>query len=231
MQRIRFSRFLRPVAVAATLTLFVLFGTGCADMSNTMKGTGIGAAAGAALGGIIGKATGKTTTGVLVGGAVGATAGAIIGRQMDKQAEELEASLEGANVERVGDGIKVTFDSAILFAINSSDLSTASKADLQKLAASLNEYGNTNVLIVGHTDNTGDESYNQALSERRAQSAALALADAGVSTERLEIVGYGETQPVADNGTVAGRQANRRVEVAIYASEETVQALEAENGR
>lgn len=226
MQRIRFSRFFRPVAVAATLTVFVLFGAGCADMSNTMKGTGIGAAAGAAIGGIIGKASGKTTTGVLVGGAVGATAGAIIGRQMDKQAEELEASLEGANVERVGDGIKVTFDSAILFAVNSSDLSSASKADLQKLAASLNEYDNTNVLIVGHTDNTGDESYNQALSERRAQSAALALADAGVSTDRLEIVGYGETQPVADNGTVEGRQANRRVEVAIYATEETVQSLE-----
>jgi len=154
------------------LAMVLIITPGCADMSNTMKGTGIGAAAGAAIGGVIGKATGKTTTGVLVGGAVGATAGAIIGRQMDKQAEELEASLEGANVERVGDGIKVTFDSAILFAVNSADLGSESTTSLKNLAASLQEYPNTDVLIVGHTDSTGDAAYNQTLSERRAQSAA-----------------------------------------------------------
>ena len=213
------------VVLAASI---ILLGAGCADMSNTMKGTGIGAAAGAAIGGVIGKATGKTTTGVLVGGAVGATAGAIIGRQMDKQAEELEQSLEGADVERVGDGIKVTFDSAILFAVNSDELSSDAKGNLRDLAASLNAYDNTNVLIVGHTDSTGDADYNQTLSERRAQSAAIALADAGVDTDRLEIVGYGETEPVADNSTVEGRQQNRRVEVAIYASEEYIQSLEAD---
>jgi len=225
------TRAFRPVLLIAALSLLVLVGTGCENTSNTLKGTGIGAAAGAAIGGVIGKATGKTTTGVLVGGAVGATAGAIIGRQMDKQAEELDNSLDGATVERVGDGIKVTFDSAILFAVDSSDLSEQALADLRDLAASLNDYDNTDILIVGHTDSTGDADYNQRLSERRAQSAAIALADAGVDTARLEIVGQGETAPVADNSTATGREQNRRVEVAIYASEEYIQELEAESGR
>ena len=198
-------------------------------MSNTLKGTGIGAAAGAAIGGMIGKATGKTSTGVLVGGAVGATAGAITGRQMDKQAEELEAALEDANVERVGDGIKVTFDSAILFAVNSADISDDAKSNLRDLASSLDEYPNTSILIVGHTDDTGEAEYNQSLSEKRAESAAIELLDAGVAGERIEIVGYGETDPIATNDTLDGRRENRRVEVAIYASEEYIQELESGN--
>jgi len=222
------SVFANRLSIAA-LALLVVVGVGCADMSNTLKGTGIGAAAGAAVGAAIGKATGKTSTGVLVGAGVGATAGAIIGRQMDKQAEELEASLDGADVERVGDGIKVTFDSAILFGVNSADLSDAAQGDLRDLASSLNEYPNTNILIVGHTDSTGDADYNQTLSERRAESAAMTLAEAGVMTDRLEIVGYGETDPVGDNGTAEGRQANRRVEVAIYATQEYIDELEEGN--
>mgnify|MGYP003754189707 CR=1 FL=1 len=217
-----------PIFLSGLLAIF-LFSSGCADMSNTLKGSGIGAAAGAAIGGLIGKATGKTSTGVLVGGAVGATAGAVIGRQMDKQAEELEAALEDANVERVGDGIKVTFDSAILFGVNSSTISEDAKANLRDLASSLEAYPNTNILIVGHTDDTGEADYNQALSEKRAESAALELLEAGVANERVEIVGYGETDPVAQNDSVEGRRENRRVEVAIYASEEYLQELESGN--
>lgn len=208
----------------------LLLNSGCAELSNTVKGTAIGAGAGAAIGGIIGKATGKTTTGVLVGGAVGATAGAIIGRQMDKQAEELEKSLEGANVERLGDGIQVTFDAAILFAVNSSDLTGEAKASLANLATSLKEYPNTRVLIAGHTDNTGAAAYNLTLSEKRAASAAAVLAENGVDPSRLEITGLGITQPKASNDTVEGRRENRRVEVAIYASEEFVKEAAAGSG-
>lgn len=221
---------MRKTLILPFLLVFTLLFSGCANLSNTVKGTAIGAGAGAAIGGMIGKATGKTTTGVLVGTAVGATAGAIIGRQMDKQAEELEKSLEGANVERVGDGIQVTFDSAILFATNSSDLNAEATASLQNLAASLKEYPNTKVLIVGHTDNTGQAAYNQTLSEKRASSAANVLAQSGVEANRLEVTGYGITKPVADNSTVEGRSKNRRVEIAIYASEEYVKELEAGNG-
>lgn len=227
----RLPKIYHSFLAATLLAMFIFVGAGCKNTSNMTKGAGIGAAAGAVFGGVIGKATGKTTTGVLVGGAVGATAGAVIGRQMDKQAEELTKELEGAEVERVGDGIKVTFDSAILFAVNSSNLSADAQRNLRELAQSLNEYDNTNVLVVGHTDSSGDADYNQALSERRAQSAAMAMANAGVSTDRLEIVGYGETRPVSDNTTTAGRQQNRRVEVAIYASEEYLQSLEDSGGR
>ncbi len=195
-------------------------------MNNTGKGAAIGAGAGAAVGAIIGKATGKTATGAIVGAAVGGSAGAIIGRQMDKQAEELEEELEGAKVERVGEGIQITFDSAILFAFNSSDLSDQARQNLVNLANSLKEYPNTEILIAGHTDSVGSETYNQELSERRANSAAAYLLDAGVGADRMSIIGHGETQPVASNDTDLGRQQNRRVEVAIYASEEYRQELE-----
>jgi len=220
----------RILILTVCTAVLLVTSSGCSGTSKMVKGTVIGAGAGAAIGGIIGKATGKTSTGVLIGTAVGGTAGAIIGRQMDKQAEELEKSLEGANVERVGDGIKVTFDSAILFATNSSDLTGEAKASLQDLATSLQEYPNTKVLIVGHTDNTGQAAYNQTLSEKRASSAANVLAQSGVNASRLEITGYGINNPVGDNGTVEGRRQNRRVEVAIYATEEYVKELEAGNG-
>ncbi|MBX2818945.1 MAG: OmpA family protein [Rhodothermaceae bacterium] len=202
---------------------------GCANMNNTGKGAAIGAGAGAAVGAIIGKATGKTATGAIVGAAVGGTAGAIIGRQMDKQAEELEQELEGAEVERVGEGIQITFDSAILFEVNSYTLSKSSQDNLSKLASSLNEYPNTELMIAGHTDSSGPEEYNQKLSEQRADAAATFLLKEGVQGGRLSIVGHGESQPVADNDSNFGRQQNRRVEVAIYASEEYREELEESN--
>ena len=215
-----------------TLPVFLFFSLtlmGCANMSKTGKGAAIGAGAGAAVGAIIGKATGKTATGAIVGAAVGGTAGAIIGKQMDKQAEELEAELEGAEVERVGEGIHVTFDSAILFEINSFSLSDPAKANLDNLAMSLKEYPNTEVIIAGHTDSSGPEDYNQKLSEDRADAAASELVKKGVPADRISIVGHGEGEPKTSNDTAYGRQQNRRVEVAIFASEEYRNELEEQN--
>ena len=221
----RFSRVM-PLIVLLTLSLSLM---GCANMSKTGKGAIIGASAGGAVGAIIGKATGKTATGAIVGAAVGGTAGAIIGRQMDKQAAELEEELEGAEVERVGEGIQVTFDSAILFEVNSYNLSADSRTNLSNLASSLQEYSNTEVIIAGHTDSTGPEDYNQTLSEQRADAAATELVKAGVGADRISIVGHGESEPIASNDTAYGRQQNRRVEVAIFASEEYRAQLEEEN--
>jgi outer membrane protein OmpA-like peptidoglycan-associated protein len=206
------------------IALILVIGLGgCAETSKMKKGAVIGASAGAVLGGIIGKSQDRTTAGVLIGTAVGGTAGAVIGRQMDKQAEELERELANAEIERIGDGIKITFDSAILFALNSSELSSSSKVDLSKLSTSLATYPNTNVLITGHTDSSGAEEYNQKLSEERASAAALTLLENGIPASRLQIVGHGELFPVVTNDTAEGRQKNRRVEIAIFASEELLQ--------
>jgi len=216
----------------ATLAVFVTIGTvgGCSGVNNTGKGAAVGAGAGAVIGGVIGSTQDETTRGAIIGAVVGGTAGAIIGRQMDKQAEELEEELENATIERVGEGIKITMDSAILFDFNSSTLRANSVEDLRSLAMSLQEYDNTDVLVVGHTDATGSEEYNQALSERRSNSAAAVLIENGVAPARVTMQGLGELEPIADNATADGRQANRRVEVAIFASEEYRQELEQSQG-
>lgn len=200
-------------------------------MNKTTKGgiigAGSGAVAGAVLGRIIGGGKG-TAAGAILGAAVGGGAGALIGRKMDKQAEELQRDMANARVERVGEGIKITFDSGILFDTNSSALRPASQADISKLAATLQKYPDTNVLVEGHTDNTGTDAINQPLSEQRAQSVANGLTAQGVASSRITTKGYGSSQPVADNSTAEGKQANRRVEVAIYANEKMKKA--AENG-
>jgi outer membrane protein OmpA-like peptidoglycan-associated protein len=138
---------------------------------------------------------------------------------MDKQAEELKKDLEGAKVERVGEGILVTFESGLLFKTNSAELEPTTKNNLTELASTINKYDDTNVLIEGHTDNTGDDDYNQRLSERRADAVQTYLVSQGVEASRLTTRGYGEKQPVAANDDEAGRSSNRRVEVAIYANE------------
>jgi outer membrane protein OmpA-like peptidoglycan-associated protein len=211
---------LAALLVAGTLGL-----SACANLSNTAKGGIIGAGAGAAVGAAVGNQVGSTATGAIVGAAVGGTAGALIGRQMDKQAEELE-SIEGATVTRVGEGIVVTFDTGILFGFDSSDLQSEARSNLQQLAANLNAHERTDVLIIGHTDGTGSESYNQALSERRARSAASYVQSQGVAAERVSIRGMGETDPVATNDTDEGRTLNRRVEVVIYADQEWRQEVQ-----
>lgn len=195
-------------------------------MSKTTKGGIIGGAGGAILGGVIGKMTGNTAAGAIIGATVGGTAGAVIGRRMDKQAEELKKDMENAKVERVGEGIKITFESGILFATNSSELQPASIEDINALATTLKKYGDTNVIVEGHTDNTGSDAINQPLSERRAQAVANQLLSLGVESSRITTQGFGSSVPVADNSTPAGRQANRRVEIAIFANEKLKKAAE-----
>ncbi|WP_276498865.1 OmpA family protein [Pontibacter litorisediminis] len=198
-------------------------------MSKTTKGGLIGAGGGAVLGGLIGNRLGNTAAGAIVGAAVGGATGAVIGRRMDKQAEELEKSMENANVERVGEAIRVNFDSGILFAVNSAELSASAKQDIQKLAKTLQQYQGTDVIIEGHTDNTGSYELNQKLSERRAQAVKNYAQSLGVDGSRLQAKGYSYDQPIADNTTVEGRQKNRRVEIIIVANEELKKA--AENGQ
>ncbi|MCC9136851.1 OmpA family protein [Pontibacter silvestris] len=202
----------------------ILF-TSC-NASRTTKGGAIGAGGGAVLGGVVGKIAGNTAAGAIVGAAVGGTAGALIGRHMDKQAEELQRDLENATVERVGEGIQITFDSGILFNTNSAELQPAAKTEISQLAETLQKYPDTNILIEGHTDNTGSREINQPLSERRAQSVATYAASMGVDRSRMTTKGYAFDQPVADNSTAAGRQQNRRVEIAIFANEEMKKAAE-----
>ncbi|MCX5908679.1 MAG: OmpA family protein [Deltaproteobacteria bacterium] len=211
------------VEIAVSLVATLLF-MGC-GASNTLKGGAIGTGVGGAIGAIIGHQTGNKTTGAIIGAAVGGTAGAIIGRNMDKQAEELK-KVDGAKVERVGEGIQLTMESGILFQTNQAALQTQARENIKKIAEVLKNYPDTDILVTGHTDSDGAEEYNQKLSERRAQAVADYLKNMGVSDARLKIVGYGETQPVADNSTSAGKQANRRVEVAITANENMKKAAQ-----
>jgi outer membrane protein OmpA-like peptidoglycan-associated protein len=200
------------------LALCLIFGS-CRNMNKSQKGTYIGAAGGAAAGAAIGKAAGNTAMGAILGAAIGGAAGYGIGRYMDKQAEELKRDLEGAEVERVGEGIKITFRDGIQFALNSSDLTESDKTNLNDLAQTLNKYNDTNILIEGHTDATGTREYNMKLSDRRAEAVADYLEGLNVSSKRVVTKGYGPDQPLQDNSTASGRQQNRRVEVAIFAND------------
>ena len=204
--------------------LVILVPVSC-NTSRTARGGAIGAGAGGAIGGVIGSKSDNTAKGAILGAVIGGTAGALIGKYMDKQAEELE-ELEGAEVERVGEGIKITFDSGILFGFDSADLSPAARDNVRQLAETLKKYEDTNILIEGHTDSKGSDAYNKDLSEKRASSVADMLASLGVKDARITEVGYGENQPVADNSTDEGRRLNRRVEVAIFANEELKEAAQ-----
>jgi len=209
------------------LIISFLVGTmGCAEWNRTAKGAAIGAGAGGAAGGLIGHATGNTVAGVLIGAAVGGAAGALIGNYMDKQAAEIERDIEGARVERVGEGIKITFDSGILFDVNKANLKNNSKTELTKLGTILNKYDDTNILLAGHTDATGSDQYNLELSRRRAQSVSDYLTIQNINTERFTVQGYGESDPIASNDTADGRAQNRRVEVAIWANEKLKKAAQ-----
>jgi len=210
---------MRTTRIALVFALTVLVVGACSSWNKTEKGAAIGATAGAVVGGVIGHEAGNTAVGAIIGAAVGGAAGAYIGHYMDKQAEEMRRDLEGAKVERVGEGIKITFDSGILFDVNSSTLRPEARANLTKLATILNKYSDTEVLIEGHTDSTGQREYNMDLSLHRAQSVANDLAGHEVLVNRFHIMGYGPDQPVATNTTADGRQANRRVDLAIYAND------------
>jgi outer membrane protein OmpA-like peptidoglycan-associated protein len=210
----------------AALLVIGSFGlSGCASMNKKQEGAVIGAAAGGAIGGVIGNQTGSTARGAIIGAVVGGAAGAIIGHQMDQQAKELSQSIPGATVARVGEGIAVTFESGILFAFDSDQILPTAGTNLTELAKSLQRYPDSQLLIVGHTDGKGDDAYNQRLSERRSASAAAYLASQGVDRARLSATGKGESEPIATNDTDAGQAKNRRVEVAIFASEAYRQRL------
>ncbi len=213
--------------ILPVLMVLVMIFASC-NTSKTFKGGAIGAGTGGAIGGLIGSKSDNTAKGAILGAVIGGSAGALIGNYMDKQAEELEQDLEGADIERVGEGIKITFDSGILFGFDSSELTYASKTNIAELAETLKKYEDTEILIEGHTDSKGSESYNQELSERRAGSVAGELRSLGVAASRISEVGYGEEMPIADNSTEEGRSQNRRVEVAIFANDKLKKA--AENG-
>jgi outer membrane protein OmpA-like peptidoglycan-associated protein len=210
---------------SATLAVTAALLGGCAGMTQTQRGATIGAAAGGAVGAAVGSATGSTARGAIIGAAVGGTAGAVIGAQMDRQRAELASELEGARVERYGEGLLLTFESGLLFDFDSDVVRGAARQNLTNLANSLRNYPETEVLIVGHTDNVGSAQYNQGLSERRAASARNFLVSQGVPSNRIRTQGMGLREPVASNETEAGRAQNRRVEVAIFASEAHRQEL------
>ncbi|MGD9546255.1 MAG: OmpA family protein [Candidatus Krumholzibacteriia bacterium] len=212
------------------LVALIAGAAGCANMNRQQKGTVIGAGTGAAIGGIIGKNSGDTAMGALLGAMVGGAAGAYIGGYMDDQAEEIERDLEGASVERVGEGIKITFDSGILFEVAKSDLQAGARTNLGNLSAILQKYSDTDILIEGHTDADGAEDYNLELSRNRANSVANYLSGLGVDATRFTIMGYGETQPIADNATVEGKRQNRRVELAIMANNKLKKIAEQKAG-
>ncbi len=191
----------------------------CASLNKKEQGAIIGAGTGAVVGGVVGNATGSTARGAIIGAAVGGAAGAVIGHQMDQQAKEIKQNVPGAVVQRVGEGLEVTFDSGLLFDYDSDVLRPAAKENLASLASSLDKYPDTNILVVGHTDSVGTDAYNMGLSERRAAAAVNYLVSQGVDRARIRPAGRGETEPVAPNSTAEGRQQNRRVEVAIYAND------------
>lgn len=219
------SRFALRMGLAGAL---VLTAAGCAR--NAQRGAVIGGAGGAVVGGVIGAASGSTAKGAIIGAAVGGAAGAIIGDQMDRRAAELRQDIPGAKIERVGEGILVTFDTGLLFGLDSAVVRPAAQTNLRNLATNLDKYPDTDLLIVGHTDSTGTESYNLALSRRRAMAVADYLAAQGVARTRLRMDGRGELEPVASNATEDGRQQNRRVEVAIYANAATRQQAKQRTG-
>lgn len=214
----RFNRLLTPLAAALLIA-------GCASdpyggntqRSSTATGTGIGAAIGAAAGALSGDGSTSRRDRALIGAAVGAAAGAGIGAYMDRQEEQLRQNLQGSRIEidRRGDDIVLNMPSSVTFGFDSSDLTTQARSSLNEVANVLRNYTDTRVNVAGHTDSTGDASYNQRLSERRAQAVGNYLSQNGVSSGRLNMRGYGETQPVASNDSDQGRAQNRRVEITL----------------
>ncbi|WP_183562127.1 OmpA family protein [Mucilaginibacter sp. SP1R1] len=214
---------IKIATLSLALATLSILGSGCNSLTKTQKGAAIGAGAGGTLGAFIGKAAGNTALGAIIGGAVGGTAGAFIGRNMDRQAAEIKQTVPGATVTREGEGILVKFDSGILFDTDKADLKPAAQANLQNLANSLQKNLNTNILIVGHTDDTGSDAHNMDLSVRRAESVKSYIVADNVSASRLTTSGKGESEPIADNTTVAGRAQNRRVEIVIVANDQMKQ--------
>jgi outer membrane protein OmpA-like peptidoglycan-associated protein len=215
MKRTKFRIASLGLAIATSTLLF----QSCATTTKTQKGTVIGAATIGTLGAIIGRKAGNTAVGAIIGGAIGGTAGALIGRKMDRQAEEIKQSIPNAEVIREGEGIIVKFDSGILFDVNQYALKTNARSNIENLANSLKNNPETTILIIGHTDATGSDAYNQKLSVRRAEAVRAYTLLQGVASSRLSTEGRGESEAISDNTTEEGRALNRRVEIVIVANE------------
>jgi outer membrane protein OmpA-like peptidoglycan-associated protein len=191
--------------------------TGCATMNKQQKGSTIGLAGGAAMGALVSKGS---VWGILAGAAVGGTAGNLIGKKMDQQAKELQQSVPNATVERVGEGISMTFESGLLYKVNSSEISEAYMDNLNKIVEVFLKYPETNILIEGHTDDSGSDQLNMVLSEKRTKAVGAYMVSKGVAPGRLTQKWYGESQPKYPNDSEANRQKNRRVELAITSNAE-----------
>ena len=198
----------------------VLVMAGCSSMNKQQKGTAIGAAGGAALGALVTKGS---VWGILAGAAIGGAAGNLIGKKMDAQAKELTQAVPTAQVERVGEGINMTFESGLMFKINSADINESYKDDLASATAVFAKYPETNLIIEGHTDDTGKDEFNMALSEKRAKAVGNFLKSKGIAASRITEKWYGESQPKYPNDTEENRVKNRRVEIAVIANDEMKQ--------
>lgn len=224
------------IVLALMLSIGSLF-TSCESLKNTNKtqrGAGIGAAGGAIIGAILGNNIGKggnSAMGAVLGGVVGGVAGGVIGNKMDKQARQIDEVLPGAEVERVGEGIKLVLnENAVRFDTNKSTLTATAKANLDKLVPVFQEYADTNITIFGYTDSTGPADYNLKLSGERAASVRNYLASKGLVSSRFGISGLGIADPIATNDTPEGRSKNRRVEFAITANEKMLEDAKKETG-
>jgi len=206
------------ILAIASIFLATTVITGC-KASRTAKGAAVGAGSGAVIGAVVGRAAGNTALGALIGATVGGATGAIIGNKMDKQAKEIEQSVPGVKVYRVGEGIIVEFADKILFGFDQAELNANSYNNLNKLITVLEKYPDTDIEIQGHTDNTGTDKYNMTLSLKRATSVSQYLKSKGVASSRVSTKGYGETAPNYDNDTEESRAKNRRVEFLITANE------------
>jgi outer membrane protein OmpA-like peptidoglycan-associated protein len=209
--------------------------TGCEAAKNTNKtqrGAAIGAVSGAVIGGILGNNLGKGgkgAMGAVLGGVVGGTVGGIIGNKMDKQAREIEQAVPGAQVERLGEGIRLVLgENAVRFDTNKSTLTATAQANLDKLVSVFNQYPDTDIQIYGYTDSTGAVEYNLKLSDQRAASVKSYLVAKGLNESRFKTIGMGVSDPIATNDTSEGRSQNRRVEFAITANEKMVKEAEQE---
>ena len=205
------------------------------NSNNQQKGTAIGAVAGAVLGGVLGNNIGNgknSELGAVLGGVVGGVAGGVIGNKMDKQAREIETALPGAQVERVGEGIRLVLgENSVNFDFNKATLTAKAKQNLDKLVPVFKEYADTNIEIYGYTDITGSPEFNLTLSQKRAESVRTYLASKGLLNSRFKTTGLGIADPIASNETAEGRAQNRRVEFAILANEKMVQDAKKEAGQ
>lgn len=230
---------LKKLSLVALVVMLSIPLTGCEatrNANNKQKGAVIGATSGAILGAILGNNLGKggnSELGAVLGGVVGGGAGVLIGDRMDKQAQRIEEEIPGAEVERVDDGIVITFDenSGVYFDTNKHNLGASSINTLDKLAKVLNEYPDTDVLVVGHTDSTGPRAFNMTLSEQRARSVTNYFTNTkNLSHSRFTTKWFGPDNPVADNGTVEGRAKNRRVNVVIVPNKKMEEDAKREAG-